>query len=165
MTELRLECGGETRQVRRERGAATIDGERVPFREVRRGGVLVAIELGGEVSPVRVARDGDRAFVWCAGSVFEVRRATAGRPRTRPGSASEAHSGLVAPMPGRIRRIFVQAGDKVEKGQVVLVIEAMKMEHAIEAPHDGVVKKVHCQEGGRVSEGQLLIELEQDGVS
>lgn len=160
MTDLRLECGGETRQIRLEPGAATIDGARVAFREVRRGGVLVAIELGGEVSPVRVARDGDRAFVWCAGSVFEVRRATARRPRTRPGSASEAHSGLVAPMPGRIRRTFVHPGDKVEKGQVVLVIEAMKMEHAIRAPRDGIVTRLEHAEGDLVEAGTVLGDLD-----
>jgi biotin carboxyl carrier protein len=160
VTDLRLECGGETRQIRLEPGAATIDGARVAFREVRRGGVLVAIELGGEVSPVRVARDGDRAFVWCAGSVFEVRRATARRPRTRPGSASEAHSGLVAPMPGRIRRTFVHPGDKVEKGQVVLVIEAMKMEHAIRAPRDGIVTRLEHAEGDLVEAGTVLGDLD-----
>jgi biotin carboxyl carrier protein len=160
VTELRLECGRETRQVRRERCAATIDGERVPFREVRRGELLVAIDLDGEVSAVRVAREGDRAFVWCAGSVFEVRRTTAGRPRTRPGSASEAHSGLVAPMPGRIRRTFVSAGDKVEKGQVVLVIEAMKMEHAIRAPRDGIVTRLEHAEGDLVEAGTVLADLD-----
>lgn len=159
MTELRLECGREIRQVRRERGAATIDGERVPLREVRRGGVLVAIELDGEVSAVRVARDGDRAFVWCAGLVFEVRRATARKARTRPGGASEAHSGLVAPMPGRIRRTFVEAGDKVEKGQVVLVIEAMKMEHAVVTPMAGTVTRVQVQVGEQVQRGDLLAEV------
>jgi biotin carboxyl carrier protein len=160
VTEVRLECGREIRQVRRERGAATIDGERVCLREVRRGEVLVAIELDGELSAVRVAREGDRAFVWCAGSVFEVRRATARRPRTRSGSASEAHSGLVAPMPGRIRRTFVSAGDQVEKGQVVLVIEAMKMEHAIRAPRDGIVTRLEHAEGDLVEAGTVLADLD-----
>jgi 3-methylcrotonyl-CoA carboxylase alpha subunit len=68
-------------------------------------------------------------------------------------------------MPGLVLRVLVREGEPVHTHQTLVVIEAMKMEHAIEAPHDGVVKKVHCQEGGRVSEGQLLIELEQDGVS
>jgi 3-methylcrotonyl-CoA carboxylase alpha subunit len=149
------------RLVRLERDSATIAGARVPFREVRRGGDLVAIEVAGEHFPVRVARERDRAFVWCAGSVYEVRRATARRPRTRPGSASEAHAGLVAPMPGRIRRTFVHPGDRVEKGQVVLVIEAMKMEHAIRAPRDGVVTRLDHAEGDLVEAGTVLADLEE----
>jgi 3-methylcrotonyl-CoA carboxylase alpha subunit len=68
-------------------------------------------------------------------------------------------------MPGLVLRVLVREGDQVHTHQTLVVLEAMKMEHAIEAPHDGVVKKVHCQEGGRVNEGQLLVELEQDGVS
>jgi biotin carboxyl carrier protein len=67
-------------------------------------------------------------------------------------------------MPGLVLRVLVREGDEVHTHQTLVVLEAMKMEHAIEAPHDGIVKKVHCQEGGRVNEGQLLVELEQDGV-
>lgn len=63
-------------------------------------------------------------------------------------------------MPGRIRRIFVQAGDRVEKGQVVLVIEAMKMEHAIRAPRDGIVTRLEHAEGDLVEAGTVLAYLD-----
>jgi acetyl/propionyl-CoA carboxylase alpha subunit len=69
--------------------------------------------------------------------------------------------GLVAPMPGLVLRVLVREGEAVRTHQTLVVIEAMKMEHAIEAPHDGIVKKLHCAEGGRVTEGQLLVELEE----
>ncbi len=86
-------------------------------------------------------------------------------------STGERHSGqggvhrqrgLTAPMPGLVLKVLVRPGDVVRAHQTLVVIEAMKMEHAVEAPHDGIVKKVHCAEGGRVTEGTPLIELEQE---
>jgi biotin carboxyl carrier protein len=158
---VRLEFAGEAdaREVRLEEGAAWIDGTRVSYREIRRGGALVALEIGEEVLPVRVARQGDRAFVWCAGSVFELRRAAGRAVRPRPGTAAESPAGLVAPMPGRIRKTLVRRGEEVAKGQVVLVLEAMKMEHAIRAPQDGVVSRLDHQEGDLVEAGTILAEI------
>jgi 3-methylcrotonyl-CoA carboxylase alpha subunit len=158
VTGRRLESAGEARQVALANGAASIDGRRVSFREIRREGELVALDVEGEIVPVRSARSGDRAFVWCAGDVFEVRRAAARPAPARP-SGGESHAGLVAPMPGRIRKALVARGEDVSKGQVVLVLEAMKMEHAIRAPRDGVVTKLAYREGDLVEAGAVLAEL------
>jgi 3-methylcrotonyl-CoA carboxylase alpha subunit len=158
VTGRRLESAGEARQVALANGAASIDGRRVSFREIRRDGELVALDVEGEIVPVRSARSGDRAFVWCAGDVFEVRRAAARSAPARP-SGAESHAGLVAPMPGRIRKALVARGEDVSKGQVVLVLEAMKMEHAIRAPRDGVVTKLAYREGDLVEAGAVLAEL------
>jgi biotin carboxyl carrier protein len=57
-------------------------------------------------------------------------------------------------------QVAVQAGDAVEAGQVLLVIEAMKMEHAITAPRAGVVRAIDCAIGERVEEGRVLVELD-----
>ena len=65
-------------------------------------------------------------------------------------------------MPGLVLKVLVRPGQRVRAHQTLVVIEAMKMEHAIEAPHDGIVRKVHCAEGGRVSEGAPLIELDKE---
>ena len=70
--------------------------------------------------------------------------------------------GLMAPMPGLVLRVLVREGERVHVHQTLVVLEAMKMEHAIEAPHDGIVKKLHCAEGGRVTEGAVLVELEPE---
>ena len=73
----------------------------------------------------------------------------------------EAHAGhLMAPMSGSIVAVFVKAGDKVEKGAPLCVLEAMKMEHTIVAPAPGVVTAVNCAVGERVSEGADLVDLE-----
>jgi 3-methylcrotonyl-CoA carboxylase alpha subunit len=63
-------------------------------------------------------------------------------------------------MPGRIVRVMSRAGEAVKKGQALLILEAMKMEHTITAPADGVVKEVHFAAGEQVLEGAELITLE-----
>jgi biotin carboxyl carrier protein len=159
VTAVRLEWKGREREVRLDKDGALVDGERMSFREVRREGRLVALEISGEVFPLRVARRGDRAFVGCAGTVFELRRITGGPLRRRSAGAGESHAGLIAPMPGRIRRALVRRGDGVTKGQVVLILEAMKMEHAIRAPQDGVVTRLEHSEGDLVEAGAVLAEI------
>ncbi|MDD9876923.1 MAG: acetyl/propionyl/methylcrotonyl-CoA carboxylase subunit alpha [Magnetovibrio sp.] len=69
---------------------------------------------------------------------------------------------FVAPMPGKVVAINVDAGAKVSAGDVLVVLEAMKMEHAIKAPVDGTVTAVHYGLGEQVDEGAGLIEFEED---
>ncbi len=159
MSGVRLVSEGAEREVRLEGEVAWVGGRKIPFRAVRRRGEIVAIERDGELLPVRVARDGDRVFVGRAGRVFEVRREPV-RPASRPRSGSADHgTGLTAPMPGRIRKILVRPGDPVERGQVVLVLEAMKMEHAIRSPGDGTVTRLDHAEGDLVEAGTVLAEI------
>ena len=65
-----------------------------------------------------------------------------------------------APLPGKIIDLRVKAGDKVSKGQPLLVLEAMKMEHTLAAPADGTVKTVRYAVGEQVAEGAELVEFE-----
>ena len=76
--------------------------------------------------------------------------------------ASQSHQGgLTAPMNGSIVRVLVEAGQRVEAGAQLVVLEAMKMEHSIRAPHAGVIKALYCREGEMVGEGSALVELEE----
>lgn len=73
-------------------------------------------------------------------------------------------SGLLAPMPGRVLDTQVTEGASVVKGQLLLILEAMKMEHRIAAPRDGVVAEIHVETGDQVENGQLLVTLgEREG--
>ncbi|HUD25824.1 MAG TPA: biotin carboxylase N-terminal domain-containing protein [Burkholderiaceae bacterium] len=72
---------------------------------------------------------------------------------------------LCAPMPGRIIAIHAAAGDAVRRGQLLLVMEAMKMEHSIVAPHDGTVEELRYRVGDQVEEGATLVSLNATGVS
>jgi biotin carboxyl carrier protein len=65
-----------------------------------------------------------------------------------------------SPMPGKVIRVHVQEGDAVKKGDVLLIIEAMKMENLIVSPRDAVVKAVHVSVNERVESTTVLIEFE-----
>jgi 3-methylcrotonyl-CoA carboxylase alpha subunit len=67
---------------------------------------------------------------------------------------------IEAPMPGKVTAVEVSRGDKVAKGQRLLTLEAMKMEHALTAPFDGVVAELNAREGAQVSEGTVLARVE-----
>ena len=80
-------------------------------------------------------------------------------PRDIEYSASAAGGGLTTPLPGVVVAVSVKPGQEVAAGDVLMVVEAMKMEHTITAPRAGTVKAIHCAPGDRVPEGKALIEL------
>ena len=78
-------------------------------------------------------------------------------PLAHAGDADEAGGSLVAPMPGKVIALMVEAGATVRRGQPLLVMEAMKMEHTIAAPADGVVEALLYRVGDQVAEGAALV--------
>jgi biotin carboxyl carrier protein len=66
---------------------------------------------------------------------------------------------IKAPMPGMVLNILVHEGNEVKKGDVLLVLEAMKMENMLKSPTDGVIKKIAVQKGNAVEKNQLLIQF------
>lgn len=75
--------------------------------------------------------------------------------------ADAADGAVLSPMPGRIIAVAVAAGEAVTKGQKLLTLEAMKMEHSLVAPFDGTIAQLNASEGGQVSEGALLVKIEK----
>lgn len=91
--------------------------------------------------------------------------AAAAAARVKPaGTAAGQGAGdkkrVAAPMPGTVLKIGVNQGDKVTRGQMLLVLEAMKMENEIQAPEDGVVKEILTSQGAAVNGGDTLIVLD-----
>jgi 3-methylcrotonyl-CoA carboxylase alpha subunit len=80
--------------------------------------------------------------------------------RAAEGALQHAAGSLSTPLPGVVVRVAVKVGERVQAGALLMVVEAMKMEHAIRAPHDGTVRAIKYQPGERVPEGATLIELE-----
>ncbi|KAJ3309049.1 Methylcrotonoyl-CoA carboxylase subunit alpha, mitochondrial [Boothiomyces sp. JEL0838] len=74
---------------------------------------------------------------------------------------SNEEGGLLTPMPCKISQVSVKAGDTVKKGQTLIILEAMKMEHVMKSPKDGVISKVHYNVGDLVGEGKSLVEFEE----
>ena len=75
--------------------------------------------------------------------------------------ADASDGAILSPMPGRVIAVAVAAGEAVTKGQKLLTLEAMKMEHSLTAPFDGTVAQLNVREGGQVSEGTLLVKIEK----
>ena len=103
------------------------------------------------------AISGETRWVFIDGEVFVFE---SGRPSTRRRRASAAQGSLTAPMPATVRQVAVSPGARVQEGDVLLVLEAMKMELPVRAPGDGTVTAVKCRQGELVQAGQELIELE-----
>ena len=82
-------------------------------------------------------------------------------PRFPPRAAAEEQGGCRAPMPGRVLAVRAIPGERVTKGQVLVVLEAMKMEHEVRAPADGVVGAVPVEPGQQVDAGAVLVILEE----
>ncbi|HYL86611.1 MAG TPA: biotin/lipoyl-containing protein [Candidatus Angelobacter sp.] len=76
--------------------------------------------------------------------------------RRHAGAEAEGRQQIVAPMPGKVVRVLVKAGDAVEAGQGLLVVEAMKMQNEIRSPKNGMVERVLAQEGQAVNAGEVL---------
>jgi 3-methylcrotonyl-CoA carboxylase alpha subunit len=118
---------------------------------------LALLDPAGAAHQVEaVAVDGD---VWTA--IDGVVRVVAGPPAAGPrrrGRAAAGH-GLEAPMPATVTRVVASVGQRVAAGDVLVLLEAMKMEFAIRAPHDGTVARIACEAGKIVQPGIPLVEL------
>ena len=77
------------------------------------------------------------------------------------GGAAAGDGAIISPMPGKIIALEVAAGEAVTKGQKLLTLEAMKMEHSLVAPFDGMVAELNAEAGAQVSEGALLARIEK----
>ena len=64
---------------------------------------------------------------------------------------------ITSPMPANLVALYKKLGDSIEKGEALLVVEAMKMEHTIYAPGDGIITDIHYQTGQQVAEGQEIL--------
>ena len=122
-----------------------------------RGEVRV-IEAGGATLEGMATASGDHVLVFSAGQAFAF---------TLPGvggggaGGGEGEGSLISPMPGRVLAVEVREGDKVTKGQKLLTLEAMKMEHSLAAPFNGVVAELAAVAGAQVTEGTVLARVER----
>ncbi|MGH2813211.1 MAG: biotin carboxylase N-terminal domain-containing protein [Actinomycetota bacterium] len=103
----------------------------------------------------RAARGRDAWFVIWEETHYEI---PVGHGERRIEESVAAH--LDAPLPGQVVAVRVESGESVSKGQELVVVEAMKMEHSVKAPADGLVRAVLCGPGDRVDRGQTLIDFE-----
>nr|MCU0672380.1 biotin/lipoyl-binding protein [Myxococcota bacterium] len=119
-------------------------------------GATIRLDVDGHRVSARVVCEGTTSYVHVRG----VNLALVERPRFPERVVEVPRGGCVAPMPGKIVKVFVDEGDAVEEGQTLLVMEAMKMEHAVKAPQAGKVARLHVAEGEQVDADALLVLVE-----
>ena len=102
-------------------------------------------------------------WVHVNGKTFSLESAQNSK-KNRKGSAGIAHNKIMAPMPGKVTKVLVKEGQIVEKGQPVVVMEAMKMEYTLKTELAGPVEKVKAIVGSQVSLGDVLVQIAQDSI-
>ncbi|MCG8690332.1 MAG: acetyl/propionyl/methylcrotonyl-CoA carboxylase subunit alpha [Minwuiales bacterium] len=134
-------------------GSLTMRGELTP------GGELRAV-LDGDLVRAGFARDGATMLLLVDGATV---RLTLHDPLQDVGDDEGAAPTINAPLPGKIIQVMVEAGAEVQKGDPLMVLEAMKMEHTIAAPADGRVAEVNFAADDQVDEGAVLVAFEEEG--
>jgi 3-methylcrotonyl-CoA carboxylase alpha subunit len=122
-----------------------------------RAGKFERIELedGEPMAAVSGFRDEDRVVVFYEGQAYEFDRSSRGSVGAAAGDGA-----VLAPMPGKVTSVEISKGEKVSKGQRLLTLEAMKMEHGLVAPFDGVVAELNAKAGAQVQVDALLARIE-----
>ena len=116
----------------------------------------IDVEIGGRRATSRITRRGDRIVVHGPRGDVELHI----RPRFIIPGQGDADAGFVARMPGKVIDLRVAVGDRVDAGQTLLVLEAMKMEHPMRATMAGVVTEVRVAQGDQVESGAVLLVVE-----
>lgn len=117
------------------------------------------LQVGDRRLRVYVASDGQRRYVAMAGQTWVLERHKPEQKRRFGAAGGPGAGSLEASMPGLVLDVLVSAGDKVERGDTLVLLEAMKMELRITAPTTGRVTQVYCKAGEVVDRGQVLVEI------
>ena len=145
---------------------ATPDGYRVAYQGsehtltgIETSSEWIRFHLNGAAHTLAVASDRGTHWVAFDGRMYQLKRQTRSRHAHHAGE-DNPEGILHAPMPGQIRAVHVNPGDRVTKGQTLLLLEAMKMENELQAPKDGTVKSISSEPGKAVDGGALLLVIE-----
>jgi len=164
---VKIRIDGQEFEVDPHGDTVVVDGQTYSVRLLRQGDIVTvyvnerpfAVQLPPELAegPFQVIIDAKVYQVEMKGAPAAPRPARRGPP---PKPLAAGAGVITSPLTGRIIKVLVQAGDEVKEGDLLLVIEAMKMENEIVAPRAGRVKEVAVAPGARVNEGDLLVVLE-----
>jgi biotin carboxyl carrier protein len=164
--KLAIELDGKTRTIEIASDAArangqmlcTIDGRAVEADAVEVAPRIYSTLIEGASFEARVEPDTMSVRVTVAGREYAARIHDPRQWRRNRGAAIEAEGSqrVIAPMPGKVVRVLVKAGEAVEGGKGILVVEAMKMQNEVRSPKSGKVERILVSEGQTVSAGEVL---------
>jgi len=157
----RYQSGERVYEISLERQAngyrATVDGWPYSLEVLDSQPGQLSIRFEGRPLTLYWANDGERKWVSMDGCTFLLSKPSSNR-HPRPGERNPGDQ-VRAPMPALVRSIDIAEGDRVTKGQTLLLLEAMKMEIRLQAPRDGQVLSLTAQKGQQVERDQVLIEI------
>ena len=133
------------------------DDQAATLRDVELSENRISATIDGSRWKGYYARDEDRVWVMCDSNTLKLEI----RQRTKSTTSSGTSDGSVrSAMPGKVTAILVASGEKVEEGQPLLTLEAMKMEHTLTSPRRGIVSSFDIQNGQQVMEQELLMKID-----
>jgi len=161
--KLNIELGGKTRSVALSRLAdgrlrCAIDGRELVADIVEIAPGVFSILLGADVFEIRVEAAAGKLRVQIGGKEYVAGVHDPRSWRRASGAAIESRGRqpVVAPMPGKVVRVLVAAGEPIEAGQGIAVVEAMKMQNEVRSPKTGSVERLFVAEGQTVNAGEVL---------
>ena len=129
---------------------------KVEAEEIKKG--HLKIKLGDKIIKSVITKGEKEKYVFVDGNVFKVKPVElTGRKKTK----KKEEGDLTSPISGKVVTVKVKKGDSVKKDDVLMVIEAMKMEYLIRAPFDGKVEKVNFKEKDQIEIGQNTVEIKK----
>ena len=140
------------------RVTGTLDGRPIEADAVEVSPGIYSILLDGGAFEVQVEQAPAGLIVTAAGRRLAAQVIDPRQWRGRRGGSVEAEGrqSILAPMPGKVVRVLVAQGDKIDAGRGILVVEAMKMQNEIRSPKTGTVERLVVQEGQAVNAGDVL---------
>jgi geranyl-CoA carboxylase alpha subunit len=160
---LEFDHGIQDLEIVRERDggyAMQIDGREHRFEIDELGRDTIRFRTNGPMESARFFRDGDRLYILHQGITFDVRDLTLAAPAAT--AATGSNGKVRAAMNGRVVAVLVKRGERVEAGQPVMTLEAMKMEHVHNAPIPGTIAAIDVAEGEQVTTGRIVVEIQAD---
>ena len=128
--------------------------------------MIYSIIVDGKSYEVNISGDKNEWYVFIRGTMYKAEVIDEREKRLREASGELALSSgeytLVAPMPGMVVKVSVKVGKKVDKGDVLVILESMKMQNELRSPHKGTIIEVNVQKGDRVEKREPMVVLDQD---
>ena len=162
-----IETGGKKSAIERKGDSFQFNNEEVKLDFHSLNSDTSVVSIGGEMFTVRlmeISEDRKKVTALVNGKKAELNIQSETdlllEKMGVSGSSQTSAKKIKAPMPGLIVKVLVEIGEEVEKGQVLLNFEAMKMENQLKSPGAGKVKSISVGKGDKVEKGQVLVEME-----
>jgi len=124
---------------------------------------FIELIVDGEIQLALTEQVGTDMWVSSKGWSYKIKNFGVNRPKLKKKSAAGSGS-ITAPMPGQILKVLVKNGDKVEEGQALFMVEAMKMEHTLKAPYTGTVSDSNFKAGDTVSSTDVILKINAEKI-